>query len=381
MINNHLLVLVVIMIIMLIFYPQEDFKDSVKPDLDQQYVGCFQDGRHRQMRGLKDYRNYYFRIPKMTRNDCVSHCKQKGFQYAGLQHGTACFCDNGPEDKLGRRLPEKRCNMPCPGEPGKKCGSGLVNSVYRTSSKRKKSSEDKSELELVGCHKDDGDRFLKGKQYSFVNNSPELCASHCRDSGYKYAGVQNGNQCFCDNEPIRGLGEKRPLVECEKPCPSDKSKFCGDQLRNRIYKTGLGGEFADDNGDEDYISSDYITFGVPQGTPSCNCNKPEYLKNAPKEEDVNSYQGCYRETPEENLKYKVFPEGTSQLTPKKCQYLCRNHGYKYAGVTFGNECWCGNGEKGLGERRPEWECNSPCSGAPDQNCGGILRQNIYQVKG
>ena len=237
-------------------------------------------------------------------------------------------------------------------------------------------------VKYVGCYEDDSGRYLQGKEFQFINNTPNQCTAFCRTQGFKYAGLQ-GDLCFCDNRPKRGFGKKLDDNECNDPCPSDSSQKCGKNMRNRIYNTGIGGEFADKakTADDSYISTDYISYGVPKSTSSCHCNRPEYIDNRQEEQGVaaTSYMGCYNEMEDEHLSYNASPSGHSSLTPNKCQYMCRNQGYRYAGVRSGNECWCGNSEK-LGELRPEWECNTPCTGDANQNCGGLLRQNVYQVK-
>ena len=57
--------------------------------------------------------------------------------------------------------------------------------------------------------------------------------------GYMYAGVQNGNMCYCDNH--YGHYHEAPYEECMKPCPASDVEKCGGWMRNAIYHTGYDG--------------------------------------------------------------------------------------------------------------------------------------------
>lgn len=48
------------------------------------------------------------------------------------------------------------------------------------------------------CAVDDGSRVLANAQVTqLANNSPAVCAAHCAAGGYRYAGVEYGNECQC----------------------------------------------------------------------------------------------------------------------------------------------------------------------------------------
>merc|ERR1712126_168351 len=72
-------------------------------------------------------------------------------------------------------------------------------------------------------------------------------------------------------------------------------------------------------------------------------------------------------------------------TPWNCIEACRKlpkpkeytiPGFILAGVEYGNECWCGNGNITSVWDAPAKECNMPCSGGDEWNCGGPWRLNV-----
>ena len=82
------------------------------------------------------------------------------------------------------------------------------------------------------CYEDDMPRVLPVLIRGLVDeNKKSACIAACK--GYKYAGMEDGNQCFCgDISPAAAL--KRP-GECTTVCPGDKSEMCGAPWRINIF--------------------------------------------------------------------------------------------------------------------------------------------------
>jgi len=87
---------------------------------NQSYLGCFKDQKDRDLTGFS------FHAPNMTKELCMTTCQQKGFQYAGLQYSSYCFCGNS----YGKNGKANNCNMPCAGIKSEICGGRWANSVY-----------------------------------------------------------------------------------------------------------------------------------------------------------------------------------------------------------------------------------------------------------
>ena len=67
--------------------------------------------------------------------------------------------------------------------------------------------------------------------------------------------------------------------------------------------------------------------------------------------------------------------------PLWCASQCRAAGYTYAGVQFGNECYCGNSYGSLGTAASAGRsCNMACPGATGTTCGGNQTNDIYRVQ-
>ena len=89
--------------------------------------------------------------------------------------------------------------------------------------------------QIIGCYNDQAARDLP-YGVTLGSNSIENCQSFCRSAGYKYAGAQYGNQCFCGNSYGRygqNLGNS-----CNMLCSGNNVEICGGSWANSIYPTG-----------------------------------------------------------------------------------------------------------------------------------------------
>jgi hypothetical protein len=65
------------------------------------------------------------------------------------------------------------------------------------------------------------------------------------------------------------------------------------------------------------------------------------------------------------------------MSELKCVAFCDSFGFKYAGVEYGVECFCGNKLGKSGAPAPEEECSMPCAGNEYELCGGPNRMNVF----
>jgi hypothetical protein len=87
------------------------------------------------------------------------------------------------------------------------------------------------------------------------------------------------------------------------------------------------------------------------------------------------FQGCYSdEGPVRTLDKTVTANAT--MTIETCATFCAP--YRYFGLEYGNECYCGNAIHTSSEQKPLSECNMPCAGDPEQLCGAGFRLSTYK---
>lgn len=167
----------------------------------------------------------------LTIEKCENACWSAGFNFAGLKGGLDCLC----ADFAGviSTKNQSDCNSPCPGDPAEACGgstavnafmgqtreswkasTGMPSSVATslsspasvTATTSSASTPGPSQASIqgwrrMGCYIDDGNLFIsKVKvQGGLSNFTRQTCFDSCGQRKYKYAGVENGYDCWCDN--------------------------------------------------------------------------------------------------------------------------------------------------------------------------------------
>merc|ERR1712098_369080 len=91
----------------------------------------------------------------------------------------------------------------------------------------------------------------------------------------------------------------------------------------------------------------------------------------------NTPAPCYEDNPQRILPYAFIQ--SDLMTIEMCKEHCFvKNNYKYAGVEFYNECFCGNDKPDESLLREPEECDAPCVGNDQEICGGTWRINVYQ---
>ncbi|XP_053327468.1 kremen protein 2 [Spea bombifrons] len=90
------------------------------------YIGCFVDsGSPPALSGASAT------SAKLTVQTCIRFCRRKGYQYAGVEAGYACFCgDLSDVSRLQQRGSSSQCDQACFGRPNELCGGDGRISVY-----------------------------------------------------------------------------------------------------------------------------------------------------------------------------------------------------------------------------------------------------------
>lgn len=87
---------------------------------------------------------------------------------------------------------------------------------------------------------------------------------------------------------------------------------------------------------------------------------------------VTGYIGCFKDTSDFDL--DGFLVRSSTNTPESCIAICRNKGFAFAAVQYGESCLCGNsyGKYGAADN-----CNYKCTGDGSKICGGYSANSVY----
>lgn len=153
--------------------------------------------------------------------------------------------------------------------------------------------------------------------------------------------------------------QQSPIFPCEKVGPVI------NKLPGCITPTGYG----------QVVTAADIT--CPGGnTVACNASDP--LPPLPWAGDSKySPIGCYTEATSGRALSADSYVSTTNMTATTCEAFC--YGYKYFGVEWSQECYCGDTINSGSVPANASQCNMDCSGDEWEICGGSDRLNMYQM--
>ncbi|KAI1869874.1 uncharacterized protein JN550_005464 [Neoarthrinium moseri] len=210
--------------------------------------------------------------------------------------------------------------------------------------------QDVNGLKYMGCAIEIPGRVLTGPSFSDDSMTIEACSQYCTNNFFTLSGVEYGRECYCGKYIAPPALLPGTPSQCDMTCKNNKA----------ISKQRCGG---------------YGRMAVFNNT---NYAGPGSMKNY----NSWSYDSCYME-PQwgRALTNQVKAEDT--MTVQKCLDACTNGKYKYAGLEYGRECWCGNTKAGNLEDASDpscaMQCDMVCGGNHSQMCGGRGAINLYKT--
>ncbi|KAF8269903.1 WSC domain-containing protein [Lactarius quietus] len=164
----------------------------------------------------------------------------------------------------------------------------------------------------LGCFTDSPNRTLTSASIIGAKNlTVENCIYYCNNQSYTYAGVENGNECYCGNMVAFGA-EGIPQANCSSQCAGNATESCGGIWSLDLYWSGL--------------------TPLPQ---------PNFVPNS----HGWYYYGCYNDTNGTTLNVPVQIDDNNpndfDSYVEECVEACAAIGFEYAGVSFPEQCFCG----------------------------------------
>ncbi|KAI5626096.1 WSC domain-containing protein 1-like isoform X1, partial [Silurus asotus] len=153
------------------------------------YVGCFMDdAKDRTLKGM-----VFYDFRKMTSTLCQDTCTESGYQYAGLEYGSECYCGNRI---AGARMKEEDCNLDCKGEKGFICGGVARLSVYKVEEVLPSQRRYRN-VRYRGCfRRPDNTTAASLVRMVQPNRTSQTCIEACMDKEFPLA-MLSVPGCFC----------------------------------------------------------------------------------------------------------------------------------------------------------------------------------------
>ena len=186
-------------------------------------------------------------VNSMSVSACTAACGAIGFQYAGLEYATECWCDNVINNQVSGANPviaNSFCNMPCTGSPFDYCGGGNAVLVYQNTAKQIKTLPSYTSVAPAtvytytysGCFADPagtGNSRLLATPLVTTTNTVQACLQAAAVANLQYAGVEYGGECWGSNTAITATALAN--TACSMPCRDDPLRFCGNGWTLSVY--------------------------------------------------------------------------------------------------------------------------------------------------
>ncbi|KAI1203068.1 WSC domain-containing protein [Nemania serpens] len=202
-----------------------------------------------------------------------------------------------------------------------------------------------------------GTRALDEFTYADDDMTLDSCLDFCSSKGSVFFGTEYGRECYCGSTLQRG-SVSAPASDCSQLCGGDPLQYCGNGNRLSVYLL---------NGTD--------TSPAPSETPTPSGTPTPVPTSFP---DGWTARGCWQDGPNGRIMPTYSAPDNDELTPQSCAGLCDSLGYIISGTEYYRQCFCSNaiyngGVKGTDDTN----CNTPCSGDSDVNCGGAGYLTIY----
>ncbi|WRT68981.1 uncharacterized protein IL334_005963 [Kwoniella shivajii] len=171
----------------------------------------------------------------MTIATCVNYCQGKGYQYAGLEYSSECYCGNDLVNGASLTLPSTGCNMLCSGDDTTYCGGSNALQLYQNPSLAQ-SLTVVNKFSASGCIQEVSGRALTGASKTASNMTVEICTSFCSAGGFTYAGLEYGSECYCGNSFSNGASTSSRSSQCNMACGGSSSETCGGPNAISLWK-------------------------------------------------------------------------------------------------------------------------------------------------
>ncbi|KAJ6475652.1 WSC domain-containing protein [Mycena vulgaris] len=173
-----------------------------------------------------------FSAATMTIESCLVFCTSGGFNFAGVEFGSECYCDYALQDS-GTLTSQENCNMACSGDSTELCGSGNFVDIYWNGILPANSP-------IVGTWKYNGcfsdrvtSRALPHQEIISGGATVETCTAACKASGFGVAGLEFGLECWCGSSlPTSSLSDS----DCHTACAANTAEFCGGSNKLSVYE-------------------------------------------------------------------------------------------------------------------------------------------------
>ncbi|KAG8970892.1 hypothetical protein FRC05_011660 [Tulasnella sp. 425] len=246
-----------------------------------------------------------------------------------------------------------------------------------------------------------GPRVLQGASLvDAVGMTRAKCAAFCDSKGFKYAGVEWSQECYCGNQLVGAV--EAPDSACKRFCKGEPYENCGgDAHITLLTKTGASSNPVSSSVSVTKASTSVAAASTVKPVSSAIKVVSSTVKAAsstvkaattttkstasPSSSASGSsmwqLQGCLAEPASGRALWSAYLSDPA-MTVEKCSAFCQSKGFTLAGLEYGQECWCDNtfenGTSAAQIKANDPGCSMKCNGNGSQTCGGSWYLTVYK---
>ncbi|KAJ6495160.1 WSC-domain-containing protein [Mycena sanguinolenta] len=176
--------------------------------------------------------------PNMTVESCLDACAAGGFILGGVEFGEECYCGNALLYEYGS---SEACDMPCSGNASEFCGGPDALNLYQFADTPFTTGPPSPVFRyknwgLWACINEGPSLFPHGPLISIPAEqmTVDRCLDGCEAAGYNVAGLQDGQNCYCNLVETGGEGPNswESTSGCFEPCLGNATQTCGGLVEN-----------------------------------------------------------------------------------------------------------------------------------------------------
>ncbi|CAK7223123.1 hypothetical protein SCUCBS95973_005071 [Sporothrix curviconia] len=209
------------------------------------YLGCYSDDASSRLVASASQEFAVINNPA----ECCAFCANldTALSMCGVEFGSQCFCGSQLEaTTLNSPAAASECSATCLGYNNLQCGgisrinvySATVDIGVQTTVAATPTPAIVPGYRYLGCVSDSTARLLtRASTTGPVFMNPELCCNLClnSDNGNVLCGVENADECYCDNLSATGSTLLASAADCSMPCAGHGDELCGGSYRINLY--------------------------------------------------------------------------------------------------------------------------------------------------
>ncbi|KAI0628684.1 WSC-domain-containing protein [Trametes polyzona] len=236
------------------------------------------------------------------------------------------------------------------------------------------------------------------------------CASYCGSHGFKFAGVEFSDECYCDNSVKNGASTNLlTWSQCDNHCAGNINEICGGAAKLTLMSTANPGAAPAPSSSPSSVPSAApkpvssanpvppasvsvsvtvvhttaatVTPSAPSAVTTKVAPTSSAVLAAPPKDNVPTgwtSAGCVSDNAARALTGYSF--ASDSMSVSSCLTTCAAKGFSMAGVEYGRECYCGNSlQNNVGKPIAPSSCAMSCSARTlGSTCGGNWALSLYK---